>query len=109
MWLQGYQERAKRLQLVPPEDMFGLGPFGGSCCQNWQATWNALGIPGQAFADDRSGKLLTIPSDLQGAHRIYLRGEHQAHGTPVSNCGRMGPADPDNTGCCAFCGDGLAS
>jgi hypothetical protein len=40
-WVEGYRERAKRLGLVPPSDMFGLGPFGGSCCENWQATWSA--------------------------------------------------------------------
>lgn len=26
-WVQGYQARAKALSLVPPEDMFGIGPF----------------------------------------------------------------------------------
>jgi hypothetical protein len=71
---------------------------------------HAVGIPGQAFADDRSGKLLSsIPSGLNGAHRIYLRGEHQGHGTPIANCHPLGPTDPFNTGCCAFCGDGMAS
>ena len=108
-WVQGYQARAKMLGLVPPADMYGLGPFGGSCCENWQATWNVLGIPGQAFADERGGKLLSIPSALRGAHRIYLRGEHQGHGTPVSNCYSLGPTDPFNTGCCAFCGKGMGS
>ena len=135
-WVQGYQERAKKLQLVPPSDMYGLGPFGGSCCENWQATWNArawtrllcfalvrgvccvfesgvcvraVGIPGQAFADDRSGKLLSIPEDLHGAHRIYLRGEHQGHGTPIVNCNALGPTDPFDTSCCSFCGEEMAS
>ena len=201
-WVQGYQARAKALSLVPPEDMFGIGPFvrpralsvctpfiytlreacnsllfpnsiltrcsilmcwmhscahactasqkkpttqthtrtrthtrthahahthththphahtharthaqGGSCCQNWQATWAALGIPGQAFADDKTGRLLpNIPAAFNGAHRIYLRGEHQGHGTPVINCNALGPGDPFNTGCCAFCGgNGRAS
>lgn len=84
---------------------------GGSCCENWQATWAALGIPGQAFADDTTGKLLpNVPAAFNGAHRIYLRGEHQGHGTPVINCNALGPLDPFDTGCCAFCGgNGMAS
>ena len=107
-WVQGYVARAKRLQLVPPEDMYGLGPMTGSCCNNWQATWSALGIPGQAFGDNEDGTLLPV-SELQGAHRIYLRGQHQGHGTPIINCNGLGHSDPMNTGCCAFCGKGVGS
>lgn len=29
-WVQGYQARAKALDLVPPQDMFGIGPFVGT-------------------------------------------------------------------------------
>jgi hypothetical protein len=108
-WVEGYPARSKALELVPPEDMYGVGPLGGSCCNNWQATWAALKIPGQAFADDPSGRLLPMPSSLHGAHRIYLRGPHQAHGTPVSNCHGLGAGDPLDTGCCAFCPRGEAS
>ena len=109
-WVLGYPERAKRLRLVPPFDMFGLGPLPGSCCNNWQATWGALGLPGQAFADGPDGRLVAgLPGALGGAHKIFLRGRHQGHGTPIINCNPLGPADPFNTGCCAFCGDGVAS
>jgi len=107
-WVLGYAARAKRLHLVPPEDMYGLGPMGGSCCHNWQATWSALGIPGQTFADDTQGKVLP-PSALRGAHKIFLRGRFQGHGTPIINCNAIGPTDPFNTGCCAFCGEGAGS
>jgi hypothetical protein len=107
-WVLGYPARAKALHLVPPEDMYGLGPMGGSCCHNWQAAWNALRIPGQAFADTVDGKVLPV-SALQGAHRIYLRGRYQGHGTPIINCNALGPTDPFNTGCCAFCGKGIGS
>jgi len=101
--VQGYQARSKQLHLVPPEDMYGLGPFGGSCCTNWQATWAALGIPGQAFADDPDGKLLdNIPSALGGAHRIYLRGPLTSHGGPIQNC-------DDNNACCSWCGERCTS
>ena len=97
-WVKAYAQRAKELDLVTPESMYGLGPFGGSCCTNWQATWAALGIPGQAFADDPKGALLSgLPTSLGGAHRIYLRGPFTAHGTPVQNC------DSGNA-CCAWCG-----
>ena len=108
-WVQGYTERAKALRLVPPEDMYGLGPMGGSCCANWEATWAALKIPGQAWADDVDGKMVLVPTALGGAHRLYLRGEHQGHGTPISDCNPLGPTDPFQHACCAFCGPGVAS
>ena len=60
--------------------------MGGSCCANWEATWAALKIPGQAWADDVDGKMVLVPTALGGAHRLYLRGEHQGHGTPISDC-----------------------
>ena len=75
----------------------------GSCCDNWQAAWTALGIPGQAFADGVDGSVLPIAA-LKGAHKLFLRGRFQGHGTPVINCNSIGPTDPFNTGCCAFCG-----
>ncbi len=107
-WVEGYAARAKRLNLVPPEDMWGIGPMGGSCCHNWQSAWATLGMPGQAFADDVEGRILPV-SALRGAHRIYLRGRYQGHGTPIINCNPIGPTDPFNTGCCAFCDDGFGS
>jgi hypothetical protein len=107
-WVIGYSARAKRLHLVPPEDMYGIGPMGGSCCHNWQSAWKALGIPGQAFADDTEGRVLPV-SALLGAHKILLRGRNQGHGTPIINCNAIGPTDPFNTGCCAFCGKGVGS
>ena len=48
-------------------------------------------------------------SALKGAHKIFLRGGHQGHGTPIINCNSLGRGDPSNTGCCAFCGKGNGS
>ena len=87
---------------TPPEQIFGFGGLHGGCCSNWMTNWAETGLrlPGQGFADDKSGSRLLaanatgLATALNGSRRVYLRGPKVGHGTPIYDWTMPRTADP---------------